>query len=170
MRNYVKILFAAILLTVTAGCGSASPKFSDSILFSINAGASGYGTRAECTDAEIIVYTDRSVKIFMVEADYSTIAEIGSVTLSEEDYEKLNALVDRKKLYKLSVKSDESVCDGSNYSITLYDENDEILVSKGGYMPTSKKFTSLYKNIKEILAAYDINQIVDAHREILSVE
>ena len=59
---------------------------------------------------------------------------------------------------------------GSNYSITLYDENDEILVSKGGYMPTSKKFTSLYKNIKEILAAYDINQIVDAHREILSVE
>lgn len=82
----------------------------------------------------------------------------------------LNALVDRKKLYKLSVKSDESVCDGSNYSITLYDENDEILVSKGGYMPTSKKFTSLYKNIKEILAAYDINQIVDAHREILSVE
>lgn len=52
----------------------------------------------------------------------------------------------------------------------IYDENDEILVSKGGYMPTSKKFTSLYKNIKEILAAYDINQIVDAHREILSVE
>lgn len=50
MRNYVRILFAAILLTVTAGCGSASPKFSDNILFSINAGASGYGTRAECTE------------------------------------------------------------------------------------------------------------------------
>lgn len=170
MRNYVKILFAAILLTVTTGCAGTSPKFSSNILFSINAGASGYGTRAECTDAEIIVCTDRTVKIFMVEADYSTIAEIGSVTLSEEDYEKLNALVDRKKLYKLSVKNDMDVCDGSSYSITLYDENDEELVSKGGYMPASKKFMKLYKDIKEVLAPYGINQIVDAQREILGAE
>lgn len=169
MRKYIRILLAAILLTTMTCCGSSLPKFSDNILFSINAGASGYGTRAECTDAEIIVYTDKTVKIFMVESDYSTIAEIGSVTLSEEDYEQLTALADREKIYHLNV-TDGEADDGTFYHITLYDENDETLISKGGYMPENKEFMELYKNIHEIFALYDIDQIVEDHRELLDKE
>lgn len=170
MHKYTRIFFAAILLIATMGCGSASPKFSDNILFSINAGASGYGTKAECTDAEITVYTDRSVKIFMVESDYKTIAEIGAVALSEKDYEQLTALADREKLYHLKVEEDIEATDGSSYHITLYDENDEVLITKGGYMPDSKEFLELYRNIQEIFSHYDIDLIVEAHREILDKE
>lgn len=169
MRKYIGIFLAAILLTTMTCCGSSLPKFSDNILFSINAGASGYGTRAECTDAEIIVYTDKTVKIFMVESDYSTIAEIGSVTLSEEDYEQLTALADREKIYHLKV-TDGEADDGTSYHITLYDENDETLISKGGYMPESKEFMELYKNIHKIFALYEIDQIVEDHRELLDKE
>lgn len=167
MRNYMGIFFATMLLMFITGCGSASPKFSDNILFSINAGASGYGTRAECTDAEIIVYTDRSVRIYMKDSDYSTIIEIGSVELSEDDYEQLAALADRKKIYNLKVEEDLDATDGSSYHISLYDENDEVLISKGGYMPKSKEFLELYRDIHKIFDLYDIDQIVDDHRAVL---
>lgn len=170
MRKYLVICIAAILLTAITGCGTDLPKFSDNILFSINAGASGFGTRAECTDAEIIVYTDRSVKIFMDDSDYSTIVEIGSVTLSEDDYEQLTKLADKKTIYNLKVEEELDATDGSSYHISLYDENDEVLVYKGGYMPKSKEFLELYKDIHEIFALYDIDQIVEAHREVLSKE
>lgn len=167
MRNCMGILFIVILLKFIMSCGSALPEFSDNILFSINAGASGYGTRAECTDAEIIVYTDRSVKIYMDNPDYSAIIEIGSVELSEDDYEQLTALADRKKIYNLKVEEELDATDGSSYHISLYDENDEVLVYKGGYMPKNKEFWELYKDIHEIFDLYDIDQIIDDHRQTL---
>lgn len=144
-------------------------KFSDNILFSINNGAAGYGTRAECTDAEIIVYTDKTVKIFMVQTDYSTVSEIGNVVLSEEDYVKLVELADRDTIYNLKVRDGEGE-DGSASYITLYDENDETLISKGGYMAYGDEYWEMYDGIKEILKPYDIDEIVDAHREILDAE
>lgn len=167
MRKYIGIFITVILLAAVTGCGSALPQFSDNILFSTNAGASGYGTQAECTDAEIIVYTDRTVKIFMVESDFSTVAEIGCVTLSEEDYEQLTALADREQIYRLKVEEDIEATDGSSYYIKLYDENDEVLVTQGGYMPESEDFMELYRDIKKIFALYDIDQIVETHRENL---
>lgn len=170
MRKYLVIFIAAILLTALTGCGAKLPKFSDNILFSINAGAAGFGTRAECTDAEIIVYTDRSVKILMEDSDFSTIIEIGSVELSEDDYEQLAALADRKKIYHLKVEEELDATDGSSYHITLYDENDEVLITKGGYMPKNEEFLELYRSIHEIFALYDIDQIVEDHRKVLSSE
>lgn len=99
--------------------------------------------------------------------DYSAIIEIGSVELSEDDYEQLTALADRKKIYNLKVEEELDATDGSSYHISLYDENDEVLVYKGGYMPKSEEFWELYKDIHEIFDLYDIDQIIDDHRQTL---
>lgn len=187
MRKFTGIIIITAMLFILWGCESASEesssktsknssktistqheeiKFSENILFSINNGAAGYGTIAECTDAEIFVYTDKSVKVFMVDSDYSSIIEIGSVVLSQEDYEKLTEIADKEQIYNLEVE-DGDACDGSSYHIRLYDENDEELIGKGGYMPVGYDFWRIYNEIKEILDPYDIDEIVDDHRKVL---
>lgn len=142
-------------------------KFSDNILFSINNGAAGFGTQAECTDAEIYVYTDRTIKVLMAASDYETIVEIASFNMSEEDFAKLSEVADNKKIYNLEVKDGEGD-DGSRSYITLYDENDEKLISKGGYMPVGDSFCETYRAIKDIIEPYGINAAVSAHRKTLS--
>lgn len=188
MRKILGIIIVTAMLLTLWGCSSISEesssktaesssqatsttqqeeiKFSENILFSINNGAAGFGTIAECTDAEITVYTDKSVKVFMVDSDYSSIIEIGSVTLSQEDYEKLTEIADKEQIYNLEVEDGEAE-DGSSYHIRLYDENDEELIAKGGYMPVGYDFWKIYNDIKDILEPYDIDEIVDNHREVL---
>lgn len=188
MRKFTGLIIMAAMLFTLWGCGSESEerspktsedssqatsstqqkeiKFSENILFSVNNGAAGSGTIAECTDAEIIVYTDKSVKVFMVDSDYSSIIEIGSVTLSQEDYEELTEIADKEQIYNLEVEDGEAN-DGSSYHIKLYDENDEELIAKGGYMPVGYDFWKIYNDIKDILEPYDIDEIVDDHRKVL---
>lgn len=181
MKN-LKFIAATILLLITiTGCFEQSEqnssngdsmltdehiKFSDNILFSINNGSAGFGTIAECTDAEIIVYTDKIIRVFMPSSDFEQIVEIASITISDNDYEKLSEIAEREKIYNLNVYDGEG-CDGSSSYIKLYDENDEQLVYKGGYMAVGEEFWEIYKSIKEIINAYGISDIVDEHRKTL---
>ena len=186
MRKLLFILLAITMLTAMSGCNSKptdngsvpqttsaqsrqEQQLSDNILFSINYGAPGFGTEAQCADAEIIFYSDRSVKVFMVDTDFSTIIETGSVELSDEDFEKVSALADRNRIFGLEV-TDGEADDGSSYYITLYGENDEPLTVKGGYMPVSEDFCEIYNGVKNILEPYDVGKIVEAHRELLGKE
>lgn len=179
MKKLVGTLSLLIMLTILSGCNSAPEgsgsrvtseqqevKFSRNILFSMNNGAAGYGTMAECTDAEIFVYTDHKIKVFMPDSDYEKIVEIACFEISGEDYAKLAEVADNEKIYDLQVEDGEAD-DGSSYHITLYDENDEKLISKGGYMPEGGGFWETYRAIKDILKPYGINEAVEAHRATL---
>ena len=46
-----------------------------------------------------------------------------------------------------------------------YDENDEELLSKGGYMPIGKKFWKIYDGIKEVLEPYGIRDAMVSYRQ-----
>lgn len=102
----------------------------------------------------------------MDEPGFETVGEIGTVTLSEEDYEKLDKLIDREQFCNIQVE-DGDVLDGSSSHITLYDENDGTFASKGGYMPVGDAYQQLYADIKEILRQYPIDEIVEAQRALL---
>lgn len=142
-------------------------RFSSNILFSINNGAAGFGTIADCTDAEIVVYTDRTVRVFMcVEGN----PEIMSVTLTEEEYAKLSSIASPQEICRLKVREDYNVCDGNSSDITLYDENDEKLMSRGGYMVEGKKYHEIYNGVKEILAPYGIEKKVEEYRDFMREE
>lgn len=181
MKRFAGIVSMLIVLNVLSGCNSLfagngsqvtseqqqDVKFSENILFSINNGAAGYGTMAECTDAEIFIYTDHTIKVLMAASDYESIVEIASFEMSDEDYAKLAEVADKEKIYNLQVKDGEAE-DGSSYHITLYNENDQKMISKGGYMPDGEEFWETYLAIKEIIKPYGINEAVKAHRETLS--
>lgn len=139
-------------------------RYSDNILLSVNDGAAGYGTIAECTDATIMIYTDRKVRVFM---DTEDNPEVGNLELTAEDYERIAELAQPDKISNLQIINDIEVCDGSSYFIILYDENDEALTSKGGYMPVSDEFWEIYNGIKDILRPYGISEMVDAYRETM---
>lgn len=116
----------------------------------------------------VTVYTDRTIKIFIfVDTWNVTGMEIASLNISEEDYAKLADFVDRERIEALVVEPNEDVLDDASYYITLYDEKNEELISVGGYMPDSDEFWVIYRGINDILGHYNINEIMDAHREEL---
>lgn len=138
-----------------------SYEFSDNIYLAINSGAAGYGTVGDTTDATIIIYKDKTIKVFM---DTEENPELASLHMSEEDYKKLTEIANLEKIATLSATPDYDVCDGSNYYIKLYDKDDNVVVNKGGYMPVEDEFWDMYKAIKEILKPYNISEIVDEYR------
>lgn len=181
MHRVIAAVLICVMLISLGGCNSAPAentsqitsgqqpemKYSENILVSVNDGAAGYGTIAECTDATIMIYTDRKVRVFM---DIEDNPEAGSLELTEEDYQKLAELAQPDKINNLQVINDMEVCDGSSYFITLYDESDKKLTSKGGYMPVSDEFWEIYSGIKDILKPYGISEMVDAYRETMQAE
>lgn len=140
-------------------------EYSDNILLSLNYGAAGFGTIADCTDAEMYVYTDGTVRVTMYINGEDT--ELGAFLLTDEDFEAIEKIADRDEIYDLKVKENEDVCDGNSTHIILYDEDDERLIYKGGYMPEGKKFWEIYNGIREILVSYDVARLVEGGRTMV---
>ena len=159
-------LLMLIIIAGLTGCGAKTEKedipFSENILLSLNHGAPGYGTIEECIDAEIYIYTDRTVKVVVY---YPEELEIASLELTEADYEKIVQLADPHEISSLKVEEDLGVCDGSSYYLSRYGENDEQVLSRGGYMPIGKKFWEIRDGIMEILKPYGITEIVEDYRK-----
>ena len=157
-------LFMLIIMVGLTGCGAETEniQYSENILLSLNHGAPGYGTEEECIDAEIYIYTDRTVKVVVY---YPEELERASLELTEADYEKIVQLADPHEISSLKVKNDSGVDDGSSYHLNLYDENDERVLSRGGYMPTGEKFWEIRDGIMEILKPYGITEIVVDYRK-----
>ena len=180
MKKSIKIILLFVILTIFAsGCTIVKENveetvseseeeivYSRNILFSINNGASGYGTEAECTDADIVVYRDKIVRVFMCMENSPEVAEF---ELSEEDYNKLLELTKPDRIVGFEIENDIEACDGSFYDITLYDENDEKVIYRGGYMPIGEEFWEAYRSIKDILKPYGIKESVDAYRETMDM-
>ena len=168
MKRISILLLSLLFLITITGCvnskesPAAQPPitFSNNILLSINNGTAGDGTIAECTDATIIIYKDRTVKVHMHVKDFP---EIGSVILSEEDYNAIAELASPEEIASYQVTDGEG-CDGSSYYISLYDENDKEAIIKGGYMAVGEEFGTTYRAIHEILAKYEIKEIVNEYR------
>lgn len=178
MRKFIGITLIAAMLISLSSCHMESGdnsqqtttvqhaeiNYSENILFSVNSGAAGYGTLEECTDATIMIYTDKTIRVFM---DTEDNPEIASFELLDEDYKKLAELAKPDEISSLQVENDKDACDGSSYYISLYDEKDEMVISKGGYMPMGEEFWETYSAIKDILEPYDIEEIVDAYRDTM---
>ena len=182
MRKFTCLGLLCVTIMTLCGCDSSNPStppketvetttaeqtdsnFSDNILLSINNGAAGYGTIADITDATITIYTDGTIKVVM---DTDEQPEIATLQMSEDDYSELTKIVNRKEISELKVISDSDVCDGSDYFIWLYDKNDEICVTKGGYMPIDTKFWDVYDAIKDTLKPYGIKDIVNDYRDTM---
>ncbi len=134
---------------------------SENILFSINNGAKGYGMEWECTDATIMVYTDKTVHVFM---DTDNNPEVCVLTLSDEDYEKLQKLTLPEAIMDIETEEELEAMDGSTYFIKLYGEDDKEFFVVGGYMPEGETFWKTYEEIKDILKPYGIEEEVEAYR------
>ncbi|MBR5799355.1 MAG: hypothetical protein IKY23_04770 [Lachnospiraceae bacterium] len=167
MRKLIYTFLIVIAILGVTACGAAKEdiSFSENILVSINHGAPGFGTIEECVDAEIFVRKDKTVSVVVY---YPEELEIASFSIAEEEYETIAQMTSPKQIDRLKVKENRDVCDGSSYHIRLYDENDEKLIAKGGYMPEGKKFWEIYNGIKAVLEPYEITKYVVDYREHLA--
>ncbi len=167
MRKLLALIMMSIIMTVSA-CGTPAEKvkYSENILVSIDYGGVGFGTRADCTDANVYFHTDKTVRIFMPDTDYKNYVEIGRFELSEEDYEKIKELSEPEKITKLTIK-EKDACDGTSSYIMLYGENDEEIYRIGGYMPDGEDFHETRSALIEIAHKYGLREIVEEHRATL---
>lgn len=138
-------------------------KFSDTILVSYDGYGQGMGTEIDCMDALVTIYKNHEVIVTMCTTDNP---EVVSFTLTDEEYNSIEALVDPYEIATLYVQGDQAVCDGTCYYLTVYDEADNP-ISKGAYMPTTKKFWDIRDGITDILEPYGIRDYVFEYKNIL---
>lgn len=165
-KQFTAFVLSVIMLFSACSAPAEQIKYSENILVSIDYGGVGYGTRAECTDAEVYIHTDRTVHVFMPDSGYVEIIEIGQFELSEEDYLKLEKISDPEKIRSIKV-TEMDACDGTSCYITLYGEDDREIFRTGGYMPDGKEFHETRSAIIEIVESYGLNEIIDKHRATL---
>ncbi|MBQ8904249.1 MAG: hypothetical protein IJY73_08205 [Oscillospiraceae bacterium] len=165
-KRLIILLLTAVILFSSCDTPAEEVKYSDNILVSIDYGGVGFGTIAECTDAEVYFHTDRTVHIFMPDSDYSTYIEIGNFELSESDFKRLKELSAPEKITKIET-TEMDACDGTSYFITLYGEDDTEIFRTGGYMPDGKEFWDTRNALIEIAENYGLEDIVEKHRATL---
>ena len=185
MRRTELILLIVLVMLFSAGCQKTDrvedrdkeiqngkeetviPEFSSEYLIGIDYGGAGWGEYFDCLSAEVIICTDHSVQIYMptkVE-NHSVIDRglIATLSLTDEQYEKIEKSVDREKLFTLDPEPDQSVLDGYSRYLMLYDTDQQLLKRCGGYMPQSKVFNQMYgavnANLPEEIAAIREEQI-----------
>lgn len=146
-KRLLCVVFCLIFLV--SGC--VSFKYSDNILFSINYGASSYGTIADCTDAKITIYTDGIVKVTMITEDEE---EVANFQLSDEDLETLKSQYPPEYLRDIIYVQQNKILDGNKYWIWLYDTEDSVCCYIGGYMPAGN-FMKNWDSIHEVLDKYE---------------
>ena len=108
-----------------------TPEFSDKYYLGIIVGNAGWGERYECIGADVIITTDKEVLIFMPNEEGEHV-QIATLSLTDKQYDNIVKGVNRKKLYLLDPKEDNSVCDGSSKIIDLYGTDQKIVKACGG--------------------------------------
>ncbi len=185
MKRKVFILLIVLVMVFSAGCQKTDriedrdkeiqngkeetviPEFSSEYLIGIDYGGAGWGEYFDCLGAEVIICTDHSVQIYMpTKVENHSVIErglIATLSLSDEQYEKIEKAVDREKLFTLDPEPDQSVLDGYSRYLILYDTDQQLLKQCGGYMPQNKVFNQMYgavhANIPEEVAQIREEQI-----------
>ena len=116
-------------------------------LFSLSYGG-GFGTLEETATTTVTVYANGLVGACKL-GRHTPLAE-----LTEEDFEAVVSMVTPDALEGMEVEEDWGVCDGGGRDITIYDENGEVLLEKGGYSPGGEEFKRLYQDTMRILRRY----------------
>ena len=171
MRRTGFILLIVLVMVFSAGCQKTDriedrdkeiqngkeetviPEFSSEYLIGIDYGGSGWGEYFDCLGAEVIISTDHSVQVYMpTKVENHSVIErglIATLSLSDEQYEKIEKADEREKLCTLD--------------LMLYDTDQQLLKRCGGYMPQSKVFNQMYgavnANLPEEIAAIREEQI-----------
>lgn len=156
----VAVLVLGLLLT------RQSTRPEQTLWFGIHIPGEGYGTLADQTGGDVLVYSDGSVRVVM---DTEDRPEIATFALSEADVQALKTLVQPRRLLSLPVKEGYGdVCDGSSYYIMIYDESTHQEQWIGGYRPSNEEFWEVYTPISGLLADYGVYEMVDAYRTTMA--
>ena len=130
-----------------------APAMSDNIFIAYDTGGAGYGTVIECLSTIITIYTNGQVEAHL---DNDEQTPVGTYQLSTNDYQTIVDHIDREALYYMDIEEDQDVCDGNSSMLYLYDENDNLLISKGGYMVTTSEYNNMRQVIYEVLKGYGL--------------
>lgn len=138
--------------------------FSDEYLVGFGFGGSSWGTYYDCVDVNVIICTNRDVlvqapSIETTKTDETGIQLLAKLTLSEEQYANITKALDREKLYNMKIKSNRDVCDGSSYSLILYDQDENVAKVCGAYEPTTKAFNEMYKAVMDNIPKNELSAI-----------
>lgn len=145
-------------------------EFSDEYFVGFDYGGLSWGDYYDCIDARVIICTNRDVLIYLPIIDeenrYAERLELAeTLKLTDEQYENIEKGVNRKKLYKLKIRSNEDVCDGSSTFLILYDKDENVLKACGAYEPSNKKFWEMYRTVLDNVPTEEIGRIRDEYAE-----
>ena len=145
---------------------SKEVQFSDIYLVGFDFGGSSWGEYYDCISVNVIICTNREVLVTAPafetnEFEANSVQTIAKLTLSKEQYANITKILDREELYNMKIESDKDVCDGSSYSLTLYDQDENVAKVCGAYEPTTEEFLEIYKGIMDNIPREELLTIRD---------
>lgn len=135
-------------------------KFSDTYLVEYNIPGAGMGTIYDCMSADVTIYKNHTVIVSM---DTDGKPEVMHFELTDEKYAKLESIVNPQEISRLTIKEDRDVCDGNSSYLRVFDEDDNV-ISIGGYMPQGDRFREIRNAIKAELEEYNIRDAVNEYK------
>ena len=161
-KKYTKKLILGILVAgmimAFCSCGANEPQieFSDKYLVGDIPSGSSWGDFNfwEKLKLEYRICYDGTVEVYMPTVSNYEVTGYelaGTYQLTDDEIDNLIKSIDQQKLYKLDPQPDYAVCDGSSYTLALYDKNDELLKECGGYMPDNRDFNGMYNAVKNTI-------------------
>lgn len=169
------LLIVAFVLNCVSCSHTPVPELSNEYLVGLSYGGLSWGMIYDCIDARVIVCTNRDILVYMPttssELDYEeTLEKVATFELTEEQYNAINEVLDREKLYNMKVESNTGVCDGDGYYLILYGKDGEIVKKCGAYEPTSKNFMEIYRTVIENIPRDKIVAVRDEYAKELEIK
>ena len=145
-------------------------EFSDEYLVGFDFGGSSWGDFYDCLSVRVIICMNHDVMVFgkkmeSVHQRDGELEQIAKLTLTEEQYSNIEKILDRQKLYKMKIKSNQDICDGSSYYLILYDKDENIAKACGAYEPTTKAFLKMYDGVRDNIPKDELREIRNEYVE-----
>nr|MCR4647618.1 hypothetical protein [Lachnospiraceae bacterium] len=122
----------------------------------------------ETVSATLIYTTDKTIEVYMGQSLYDNHdILVGTVSLDDKTYSRVEKAIDQKMLYKIDPGTDENLCDGFFRYINLYDENDKLLKEVGAYEPTNQKFLDVYQTLQECIPYEEVHEIYEKQKQVM---
>lgn len=162
MKKVLISYLLVVMMLMLCSCGRASSgdaieaEFSDKYLVGNVVRSSGYDDFDfwDRLPMEYRICYDGRVELYMPtvsDGDITGYELAGTYQLTVDELAGLTESIDQYRLYVLDPEEDHGVCDGWSCTLTLYDADDEILKTCGGYMPDNKEFLAMYNAVKNTI-------------------
>lgn len=162
-RIIVVLSVLLVLCSVLTGCNSDKIRFKqENVSRDYLIGyeySGGYGSMWDTAKKDIIITNQRQAIIYIDDM------EIARVPIDKDSFAVIKEGIKQKDIANMKVETNELVKNGVSEYIIIYNRDNEPYITKGGYVPSGKKFVQYKELIINNVGWENLQGVIDAYTE-----